>query len=247
MDVWREISTYIHKGSWKNFILICKYSYNMNTEDEIENRSNHIWTIITMYPDKTWDWSGVSCNPNITWEIIETNPDAPWDWSCISRNPNITDSIIKNNPDAPWDWEEIECNPLISVRRVWVNPCKYKTYMGLSYSPGYYEIRSVPTYKYGRILPEYVFANHSDMCWDNIKIDPDYPWNWILISRNVTWEIIKNNPDIPWDWDAISLNPNITWIIIKDNPDKPWNWTNISVNSFNKKNSLLDMDYHNKI
>ena len=27
--------------------------------------------IIDKYPDKPWNWGGISCNPNITMEIIE--------------------------------------------------------------------------------------------------------------------------------------------------------------------------------
>ena len=30
------------------------------------------------------------CNPNITMEFIEKYPDKPWDWYGISWNPNIT-------------------------------------------------------------------------------------------------------------------------------------------------------------
>ncbi|NDC83981.1 hypothetical protein EB093_10060 [bacterium] len=35
----------------------------------------------------TWNWDGISQNPNITWDIIQANLDKPLDWYGISRNP----------------------------------------------------------------------------------------------------------------------------------------------------------------
>jgi hypothetical protein len=38
------------------------------------------------------------------------NPDKPWDWTWLSRNPNITTEIVTANPDKPWKWNELSCN-----------------------------------------------------------------------------------------------------------------------------------------
>ena len=32
----------------------------------------------------------ISQNPNITIEFVEKYPDKPWDWTDLSYNPNIT-------------------------------------------------------------------------------------------------------------------------------------------------------------
>ena len=53
--------------------------------------------LLEKYPDKLWDWSGISCNPNITMEIIEKYPDKPWNWNGISCNPNLTMKFIEKN------------------------------------------------------------------------------------------------------------------------------------------------------
>ncbi len=34
--------------------------------------------IIQKYSNKTWDWDGVSTDPNITPEIVLNNPNKPW-------------------------------------------------------------------------------------------------------------------------------------------------------------------------
>ncbi len=67
---------------------------------------------------------------------------------------------------------------------------------------------------------------------EDIKTNPDKPWNWRYLSHNpnITIEDIISNPDKPWDWEYISSNPNITMEDIKTNPDKPWNWRYLSHN-----------------
>ena len=50
------------------------------------------------HPNKSWDYSMLSRNPNITWDIVTTHPEKPWDYSLLSKNPNITWDIVRNNP-----------------------------------------------------------------------------------------------------------------------------------------------------
>jgi len=48
--------------------------------------SEYFWEFVLKYSDKL-DWMSISSNPNITMDIIEKYPDKPWDWHGISRNP----------------------------------------------------------------------------------------------------------------------------------------------------------------
>ena len=43
---------------------------------------------IEEHPEKPWDWSGISVNPNITMEIIEKHPVR-----CIVRKKTIHNSM----------------------------------------------------------------------------------------------------------------------------------------------------------
>jgi len=47
---------------------------------------NQLWTLITRYPKKPWNWYSISENPNITMEFIEKYPDREWNWGSISSN-----------------------------------------------------------------------------------------------------------------------------------------------------------------
>ena len=58
------------------------------------NNVNHLAILLDLFPNKPWDWTVLSHNPNITWEIVQNNPDKPWNWSGLSFNPNITWDII---------------------------------------------------------------------------------------------------------------------------------------------------------
>src|SRR3954466_13707696 len=114
-DNYCEIAKHIECGSdWKNWILVCKAFTIMNTYDQIARYSNHLTTLLKMFPDKPWDWYGLSQNPNITWQAILDNLDKPWNWYYISHNPNITWKNIYDNLDKPWDWSGISINPNVT-------------------------------------------------------------------------------------------------------------------------------------
>ena len=88
-------------------------------------------------------------------------------------------------------------------------------------------------------LDWYNLSSNTNIKMNDIRENPDKPWNWegISCNSNITMKYIKENPDKPWNWNYISTNPNITMKDILENPDKPWNWYCISVNP------NLTMDY----
>src|SRR4051812_17739713 len=80
-DNYFEIAKHIECGSdWKSWILVCKAFAGMNTHDQIARYSNHLTTLIKLFPDKPWEWRVISYNPNITWQfIVQTS-------SCLLSN-----------------------------------------------------------------------------------------------------------------------------------------------------------------
>ena len=79
---------------------------------------NPLLYLLEKYPNKPWDWQGISQNPNITMSIIEKYPNKPWDWQWISRNPNITMSIIEKYPNKPWNWCWVSSNPFTYQNKI---------------------------------------------------------------------------------------------------------------------------------
>jgi hypothetical protein len=71
---------------------------------------NSLLILLNLYPDKAWNYSSLSMNPNITWEIVQANPEIPWSYGYLSVNPNITWEIVKNNSQVPWIYSDLSRN-----------------------------------------------------------------------------------------------------------------------------------------
>ena len=67
---------------------------------------------INLTPQKEWNFSYLSANPNITWDIVSANPDKAWDYANLSMNPNITWDIVSANPDIDWNYRCLSMNPM---------------------------------------------------------------------------------------------------------------------------------------
>ena len=138
--------------------------YSIESKQKIANQltkyyvSGEFWKLLINNPDKPWNWSKISCNPNITMEMINNNPDKLWDWSSISSNPKLTMEMINNNPDKPWDWSEISYNPKITMEMINNNPDKPWDWSYISCNP--------------KITIEMINNN------------PDKPWDWSWVCGN---------------------------------------------------------------
>src|SRR3989344_2038442 len=104
-DCWPYVFTFINShDTFHSMSRVCKEFYQISQNDI--RFTNHLLILLRTFPDKQWNWDGISSNPNITWDIITANPDKPWDWYGISLNPSITWNIIITNLDKPWRWYE---------------------------------------------------------------------------------------------------------------------------------------------
>ena len=47
---------------------------------EVKNRQegNPLNVLLERFPEKPWNWYGLSCNPNITLKDILNHPEKPW-------------------------------------------------------------------------------------------------------------------------------------------------------------------------
>src|SRR5271154_2745445 len=97
-EISLNILQWMREGAtYKSATRVCRLWHTICSTDlkwMVAKYSNHLWTLINKYPDKKWDWSALSQNPNITWEIISRNPDKPWNWIVMLCNHTITWEII---------------------------------------------------------------------------------------------------------------------------------------------------------
>ena len=137
--------------------------------------------LILKYPNKDWNWEGISKNPNISIEFIETYTDKPWCWKYgVSDNPNLTMDFIEKFIDKQWDWVEISENLNITMEFIEAYPDKDWDWYSISRNP--------------------------NITMDIIEKNPDKPWEWagISINPNLTIKFVEKHK--PWDWFSISLN-----------------------------------------
>lgn len=67
---------------------------------------NTLIKLLKHFPDKPWDWSDLSSNPNINISFVKENLDKPWNWFKLSSNTGITleDIVSSSNSTLPWNW-----------------------------------------------------------------------------------------------------------------------------------------------
>jgi len=58
---------------------------------------------VKAHPDKSWDWEGLSRNPNITFEIVKAHPDKSWSWYDFSSNLfKLQNKLIEEKAKKEW-------------------------------------------------------------------------------------------------------------------------------------------------
>lgn len=64
---------------------------------------NQLQKLINAYPNKPWNWTILSRNPNITMDDVLARPDKAWNWGSLSLNPNITIKIVLEHSTRSWN------------------------------------------------------------------------------------------------------------------------------------------------
>ena len=122
-SLWEPILNNLSKGMVGSMYkpLTC-VNKNFNTilsgcvsKAAINKMTNHLLTLLKLFPNKDWNRNSLSMNPNITWEFVKTNPDKDWNWPELSGNPNITWEIVRDNPDRKWSWSFLLHSMLLTV------------------------------------------------------------------------------------------------------------------------------------
>src|SRR5271170_5711026 len=79
------VLSHIDCGSdYKSVVRVCKLWRERAQEwgAAVDKFSNHLQTLIKMYPHWKWDAGDLSCNPNIDWDFIKNHPG-------IHKNGNL--------------------------------------------------------------------------------------------------------------------------------------------------------------
>jgi hypothetical protein len=181
---------------------------NRDIQTSINQHSNHLWTLIKLFPDAKWDWQLVMVNRNTTWDIVQTK----WSYEWVSANPNLKWQTVLDLAHMPWNWRDISANPNISWNDIKNNLDLPKLHNAET-DWDWNELSLKADWQY--------IANHLDL-----------PWNFAYLSRSkhVTWDIIKANSSLSWYWPHVCVNPNITFEIAINHINDKINWSYLSYN-----------------
>lgn len=147
------------------------------------SRVNPLITLLTKFPDKDWNWSQLSKNPNISIDWMLSHPPSSnsgskysWDWINVCSNPNLSmatlikfvmpqlDMVVKqkqklwgkDNVIEYW-WSDLSANLGINIVE---------------------------------ILEHYAALQHDNV--DSVDCAAKFKWNWVIISQrsDVTLEMM---------------------------------------------------------
>ena len=245
-------------ADYKNFCLVSKTWYK--TINTIYPKgyafTNHILTLLKLFPDDIWSYKNLSRNPNITWEYVQNNKNKGWDHIYLMLRSDFKEL------DIVYELHDIEND---NIEHCCYNDCVK------------YQLRRAATlYKWdflkdhfteiARMRPQYLSRNpiitlnivleHPEVNWNVYSLycyNPSIKWEDICIldnilldkkdlktykkiykalskTKKITIDIVKKNPDKPWNYYKLSRNLNITWEIVKANPDIPWDYIELSKN-----------------
>nr|WIE95304.1 hypothetical protein [Microctonus hyperodae filamentous virus] len=67
------------------------------------------------FPNKNWNYSGLSQQKSLTWEYVRENIEKPWNFTFLSVLPNFTYDILYDNFQYPWDYKQFQLyNPSLT-------------------------------------------------------------------------------------------------------------------------------------
>src|SRR5271155_857072 len=105
-------------SDYKSVVRVCKLWRERAQEwgVAVDRFSNHLQTLIKMYPHWKWNSRDLSCNPNIDWVFIKSHPElfTPDGVYWFEENPRITETVIIENLDYFLPRHRIEYNSSIT-------------------------------------------------------------------------------------------------------------------------------------
>ncbi len=109
------------------------FSYWHNTDQYWYNMSKYV-TMEQLYkfPDKPWNWKGISNNTCLTMNVILDHLDKSWDWTKISRYSNIPMDIVQLHSDKPWCYKSMSVNQNLTINFILNNQDKPWDYAHMS-------------------------------------------------------------------------------------------------------------------
>ncbi len=239
-ELWYLISSYINDGrTWKAFTQTCSMFNDLQSEDKILQFSNPVWTLVTKFPDKNWDWEVLSANDWITFNIVYSNPDKPWKWEILMQRLKFpeeflfeTMEVMKDFPiDDEYDYE---------THLIYIKTLEHVDYLSLNKSlpekfvQEYYKIfdhcRLIANTPWSVLEGIKDFTPCDHICL-NTENEPHvieqlgiFDFHMLSYNTKITLGFFEKYLYQDWDFHILSHNPIICVEFICLAPDEEWDW-----------------------
>src|SRR5271170_6730019 len=211
-DIINIIIGFISEGAtYKTARLVCRQWQGICDRDHgycVDRFSNHLLTLLKLYPNNKWSWTKIMKNKNTT---VQYATDNLWrdERTSYAYNDNIDPEIFISRKFmnarylfkyniSDWNW-------------VYISSCKNITW-------------------------DFVIS-HPELPWDwdHIVYNPSVSWDIIKNNQqlftasgvnistnpNITIDILLEDTKINWDWIYLTMNIQPINVIL-DNPQLPW-------------------------
>ena len=223
IEMWYHIASWIDAGSvWKSWILGCKMFTQMNNINQVRRFSNHLTTLIRLYPYKPWYYTALINNPLLK--------------ACESCACDKLDDLLQvqsiTERDPPTWQEYIEIRDKFEAYEL-------QKYKDVPWDVFYDIIQLNPYNDPSMFFNWYARSSHPSVTPDIIAEHPELPWEWefVLANPNYNWEEVQKI--LPLVRHAVYLieNPNISLDQLATVP--MWKKT------LDPKSLVINIFYHN--
>lgn len=153
------------------------------------------------FPSQPTVWKVLSENPYINWvTVMDTLEEYPWIFSHLMKRDDAPLEFFTKNmyQESWWDWKAISMNPQIPFEVVQDN-------LDLPWNIPMFSTRS----------------DQDDFPWDLVLEHPEWNWDWIELSQNVSPRILRKHTQLPWVYNQVD---KLDVGLITDFPDYDWNY-----------------------
>lgn len=202
---------------------------------------------VDAHPELSWDYYGLSRNPNVTLDYVLAHLDRndSWFWDSLSANPHVVTSMrcVHDHPELPWCYNGLARNPKVSIDELLTKVADATTGEPIGLPSAAWShlstrrdlapeclLKDIGTHKFE------MYGVSSTQRWplhvlvDTIK--PIYVERYKQqlegIFRDGEHYHLKN--DMSDLIQGISINRNRTTCDLLENPKFPWDWRFISCN-----------------
>lgn len=177
---------------WKSWIFTCKCFSLMNSIIKVRKYSNHLTTLIKLFPDKPWNYNNLIENPKLNHSCCKKLDDLIDLKSKLKRNPDTWQAYLEqhddfdllnltNYQDVPWEVFKNVLN-----KHPYSDPRCFFRWTELS--------------------------KHPSVTWNIIQNNPELPWEetFMVANPNISLDIIQKLVEKSHIDCLILTNPSLT-------------------------------------